>query len=105
MHADHFEFQNYTSLALKKNFVRFGGRLRVDREAENSQSGTNGSFTYASLTYANTCLLPQCTHFHAHLLQNSTATPTGTPTQFGYTVVNVPKIGYLTADLGTLCGN
>jgi hypothetical protein len=85
-HTDHFEFQNYTSLALKKNFVRIGGRLRVDRTAENSQANTNGSFTYASLFYNGTGT------------DNSYAT--GTPTAFSYTVVNVPKIGDTLADLG-----
>jgi hypothetical protein len=87
-HTDHFEVQNYTSYqtASGKNFLRFGGRLRVDRLAENSQANTNGAFTYASLFYNGTGA------------DNSYAT--GTPTQFSYTVVNIPKIGYTLADLG-----
>ena len=47
-HQDHFEVQSYNSIQLKKNFIRFGGRLRVTREAENTENLTNGSFTYAT---------------------------------------------------------
>jgi hypothetical protein len=77
-HQDHFEFQSYNSIQLKKNFIRFGGRLRATREAENTGSGTNGSFTYATT---------------ADYLA-------GTPEQFTYTVVNNHKIGDTDADLG-----
>jgi hypothetical protein len=77
-HQDHFEFQSYNSIQLKKNFIRFGGRLRATREAENTESGTNGSFTYATT---------------ADYLA-------GTPSQFTYTIVNNHKIGDTDADLG-----
>jgi len=43
-----FELQNYTSVQLAKHFMRFGGRLRVNRESSSTTAGTNGSFTYAS---------------------------------------------------------
>ena len=46
--VDHFELQNYTSIAIQKNFIRFGMRLRINREALASTSGSNGSFTYNS---------------------------------------------------------
>jgi uncharacterized membrane protein YgcG len=77
-HQDHYEFQNYTSLQLKKNFIRFGGRLRSTREAQDTQSNTNGSFTYASQA--------------AYLA--------GTPSQFAITQVNSHKIGDTDTDLG-----
>ena len=77
-HQDHFEFQSYNSIQLKKNFIRFGGRLRATREAENTGAGTNGSFTYATT---------------ADYLA-------GTPEQFTYTVVNNHKIGDTDTDLG-----
>jgi hypothetical protein len=77
-HSDHFEVQNYTSLQLKKNFLRMGGRLRVDREALDTEANTNGSFTYA----------------------NPAAYVAGTPQQFGLTKVNNHKIGDTLADLG-----
>jgi hypothetical protein len=91
-HADHFEVQNYTSLQLKKNFVRMGMRLRADREAQGSVNST-GSFTYASLTPCvpttdNPCNGPDNSY------------QTGTPSQFAYTIVNNRKIGDTFADLG-----
>ncbi len=43
------EVQNYTSIQLAKNFMRFGGRLRATRESSSTTAGTNGKFTYASL--------------------------------------------------------
>jgi hypothetical protein len=77
-HQDHFEFQSYNSIQLKKNFIRFGGRLRATREAENTGSNTNGSFTYAT---------------EGDYLA-------GTPSQFMFTTVNNHKIGDTLADLG-----
>jgi hypothetical protein len=49
-HQDHFEFQNYTSLALAKNFIRFGGRLRTTRDANYSNSQSLGIFSYGNTT-------------------------------------------------------
>ncbi|HEV2709316.1 MAG TPA: carboxypeptidase regulatory-like domain-containing protein [Edaphobacter sp.] len=48
----HFELHNYTSIQLKKNFIRFGGRLRSTRDAQTSSAGSNGSFTYNCLLTA-----------------------------------------------------
>jgi hypothetical protein len=77
-HQDHIEVQNYTSIQLKKNFLRLGGRLRTTREADNVQSGTAGSFTYTSLSnYA-----------------------AGTPGQFRITQVHIPTYSATLADLG-----
>ncbi len=47
---NHYEFQNYTSITLGKNFVRFGGRLRDVDETISSTSSFNGSFAFPSLT-------------------------------------------------------
>jgi hypothetical protein len=77
-HQDHFEFQSYNSIQLKKNFIRFGGRLRATREAEDTGSGTNGSFTYSN--------------FADYLA--------GTASQFTFTTVNNHKIGDTDTDLG-----
>ncbi len=46
--STHIELQNYTSIALAKNFLRFGGRWRFNSEAQHYPN-TNGSFTYTSL--------------------------------------------------------
>jgi hypothetical protein len=77
-HQDHYEFQNYTSLQLKKNFIRLGGRLRATREAQNTSGGTNGSFTYA----------------------NAAAYLSGTPSQFSIVQVHNHDIGDTDTDLG-----
>jgi hypothetical protein len=46
---DHYEFQNYTSVSLGKNFIRFGGRLRDVEESNSSIQNANGMFTFPSL--------------------------------------------------------
>ncbi len=77
-HQNHFEVQNYTSVALSKNFMRFGGRLRTTREAQYAAGNTNGTFTYANIdSYV-----------------------ANTPTQFSLTVLNTANIHYTFADLG-----
>ena len=43
------ELQNYTSMALSRHFIRFGGRLRWGEENNYSTSNFNGSFAYTSL--------------------------------------------------------
>jgi hypothetical protein len=77
-HQDHYEIQNYTSLQLKNNFIRFGGRLRATREAQDTGSNTNGLFLYSS----------QADYI------------AGTPSQFAITLVNNHKIGDTDTDLG-----
>ena len=46
---DHYELQNYTTAALGTHTIRFGARLRAVRDSNESTSGFNGNFTYASL--------------------------------------------------------
>jgi hypothetical protein len=46
---DHYELQNYTSVTVGKNFVRFGGRLRDVDESNISTTNFNGTFTFPSL--------------------------------------------------------
>ncbi len=43
------EVQNYTSVALAKNFIRLGGRLRYNSDNNTTNSGTTGVFTYTSI--------------------------------------------------------
>ena len=77
-HQEHIEVQNYTSVQLAKNFIRFGGRLRTTREATNTNAGTNGIFSYASLT-----------DYENNNVQN-----------FSFTRVNVPTVQARLTDLG-----
>jgi hypothetical protein len=48
---NHFEGQNYTSIQLKKNFVRMGGRVRVTTDTNSSVANPNGVFTYVDLPH------------------------------------------------------
>jgi hypothetical protein len=45
-----YQLQNYTSLDRSKHYFRFGGQVRIATEDDNSTSGFNGMFTFASLT-------------------------------------------------------
>src|SRR5208283_1538755 len=44
--GDHEEFQNYTSIQLTNNFIRFGGRLVSGGESNYSNGGSYGSLSY-----------------------------------------------------------
>jgi hypothetical protein len=46
---NHYEFQNFTSMNLGKNFVRFGGRVRDNDETLGSMQYFNGSFSFPNL--------------------------------------------------------
>ncbi|QHN04276.1 TonB-dependent receptor [Granulicella sp. WH15] len=74
----HIEVQNYTSIQLKKNFIRFGGRLRTTGETNTSTSGVNGTFSYASID----------------------AYTKNTPNQYTVTQITTPTIQLRTTDLG-----
>ncbi|NYF88784.1 carboxypeptidase regulatory-like domain-containing protein [Tunturiibacter empetritectus] len=47
--STHLEVQNYSSIALAKNFIRFGVRVRTTNESLSSNAGLNGTFTYSYL--------------------------------------------------------
>ncbi len=91
-HQDHFEVQNYTSLALNKNFIRFGGRLRTTREAQYAAANTNGTFTYTGLT--NTA------GASANSNNVDRSYQTGIPSQFQKVVLNTPDVHFNYEDLG-----
>lgn len=100
-HQDHYEVQNYTSIQLKKNFLRLGGRLRATREAEDTESNTNGQFVYSSLCYGTTAgTTSACTATPGQGTSADNSYQTGTPKQFTITQVNNHKIGDTDADLG-----
>jgi Carboxypeptidase regulatory-like domain len=46
---DHYELQNYTSMALGVHFLKFGARARDIRDSSNSTSNFNGTYTFTSL--------------------------------------------------------
>ncbi len=47
-HQDHYELQNYTSIAQGNHFLKFGGRLRAVHEVNTSNAGFNGTYTFSS---------------------------------------------------------
>jgi hypothetical protein len=65
----HYEAQNYTSIALAKNFIRLGGRLRSTSDTNTTTSGSNGTFVYSSIA-----------NYQANTLSDFTITNIVTPT-------------------------
>ncbi len=56
-YENHYELQNYTSIAHGRHFVKFGGRLRATTDSNQSRINFNGVYTFPSLTaYRNTLL-------------------------------------------------
>ena len=52
--TNRYEIQNYTSISQGNHFIKFGGRLRIDRDANDSRSNYNGYFTFAQVTCVST---------------------------------------------------
>jgi len=48
-HTDHLELQNLTTMSLGTHAVKFGTRLRDNRDANSTNGGFNGSFSFAAL--------------------------------------------------------
>jgi hypothetical protein len=48
-HQDNLELDNYTTVAAKAHAIQYGLRLRYYRDANYSNAGFNGSYTYSSL--------------------------------------------------------
>lgn len=88
----HFELHNYTSIQLPKNFIRMGGRLRSTRDAQTSNAGSNGTFTYNCLLTAD--CVPDKTTGARYSFQS------GLPSQFIRTNINVPSVNATMVDLG-----
>jgi hypothetical protein len=47
---DQYELQNYTSMSLGKHYLKFGGRLRAYRVANDTNSDFNGLFTFSQIS-------------------------------------------------------
>ena len=85
--SDHYELQNYTSMAMGNHLVKFGGRLRVTAETYSSIQNFNGTYTFASLTaYSNA------------LQQNFAAIPAG-QSQFSI-ATGIPAVSDTALDVG-----
>ena len=88
---DHVELQNYTSIALAKNFIRMGGRLRYFREATYDTSGSNGTFAYSTV---------EPTAMSGTTISGIQAYTANIPYQYRVTVVNTPKTNANLVDVG-----
>ncbi len=107
--STHLEVQNYSSIALAKNFIRFGGRLRTTGESISSNQGSNGTFTYSYL-------LDPCTDTNPGITKptNCNAAPApcdpsnksissyqcGIPGQYSFTAINTLEISGRMTDVG-----
>lgn len=54
-YQDHYELQNYTSIAQGNHFLKFGGRLRAVHEVNTSGAGFNGTYTFSCPPSPATC--------------------------------------------------
>ena len=86
---NHIEVQNYTSVALARHFIRFGGRLRYTGEKNTSTAQSNGIFSYNSInSYLQST--PGC----------ASTTCTGSLSDFTITAIQFPTVYTNTADVG-----
>ena len=102
---DRFELQDYVSASKGKQFLTFGGRLRVTRDANHSLANYNGTYTFASLVLNPSCTpLSSCNSYQV-TVQNPTASVAslqlkgGGPSQFSITKGN-PNVAVTMADVG-----
>jgi hypothetical protein len=109
-HTLHYELQNLTEIALKTHAINFGGRLRVERDANTSSANFNGTFTFGGIRC--TASEPDCTPTTAAENYGATIYGQGTgqtwqqihaagggPSQLNLTYGN-PKIVGSMADVG-----
>jgi len=93
---NHIEFQNYMSIALAKNFIRMGGRLRMTTDTNTTNAQANGLFTYNS------------TQFTGQTYNTATGAPSiaiqnyilGLASNYTYTLYNKPTVQATTIDAG-----
>ena len=90
---NHIEVQNYTSIALAKNFIRLGGRLRTTADNNTTNAGSNGEFVYSSI-----CNFSGLSN---SLTGCSPATPgAATVSTYIFTNVITPTVQVRTTDVG-----
>ncbi len=59
---DQFELQNFTLMSKGAHAINFGGRFRYTRDSSYSNSGFNGTYTYAA-TKIGTTVIPALTNY------------------------------------------
>lgn len=103
-HIDRYELQNYTSIAMGKHFLKFGGRLRATHDVSTSAAGFNGTFIFPGLTVAD-CAANGCTSSYQSALQALADGATSTPGAIQFSLQasplgGVPTIPVTVADVG-----
>ncbi len=83
---DRYELQNYTSMAVGKHFIKYGGRMRLSHQTNTSTSGFNGIWTFNSLDDYN-------------YVDPMTGLPAPRPSQFSRTF-GTPAVDVNYVDLG-----
>jgi hypothetical protein len=74
---DRFELEDYITSAQGAHSLKFGGRVRLTRDANYSNSGFNGNYIYSSLTAPSTASNPD--HSYASLKPAEYDITTGNP--------------------------
>jgi hypothetical protein len=85
--TNHYEFQNYTSIALTNHFLKFGARLRGVTDNSYSNAGFNGSYFFPSLAAYQATLggLPSAAQY-------TLTTGQFTPSGIGNPNINVSQV-------------
>ncbi|MBB5345432.1 TonB-dependent receptor [Tunturibacter empetritectus] len=108
--STHLEVQNYSSIALAKNFIRFGVRVRTTNESLSSNAGSNGTFTYSYLldpctdpnpsikrpSNCNTAVTKPCDPSNASI----SSYQCGLPGQYAATSINKLEVDGRVTDVG-----
>ena len=104
--GSHIEIQNYTSIALTKNFIRFGGRMRYNSDTTTSNANSFGTFIYNRLLdpcYAANGNTPAagCANTTQPCKNPSFSSyQCGIPSQFAIARINTPTISAHSTDVG-----
>jgi hypothetical protein len=83
-HHDHYELQNFTTLTAGGHTVTFGAWLRDDRDAINTDSNFNGSFSFSSM--ANYIDMLNNLNAGKTMAQIAATCPACLPVKLNYTV-------------------
>ena len=93
----HYELQNYTSMALGSHFLKFGGRLRAVHDVSVSANGFNGTWLFQDLNaYCAPCLAPNIQPLPFQYSVN--AVPGATASTIPTVAVNVVDAGLYVQD-------
>ena len=87
---NHIEVQNYTSVALTKHLMHFGGRLRFTSDSNTSTAGNTGTFSYSSI----------CDYAGPAGCTTGTTSAAGNLSDFDITQIIHPTVSTKTVDLG-----